>query len=175
MNPPFLLFDDARDGGAAPRLYRKPRRIIRADRIEEVRPALAALREAVAKGAHAAGYLAYEAGYALDPKLAPASRAGDGPLLWFGLFNAFERPDLDALLRNPGAANAGRPQPRIEYRDYRAAALHVREHLYAGDFYQANLTFGCDVAVSGAPLALYACLRARSRAGWGGVVDIGER
>ena len=30
-----------------------------------------------------------------------------------------------------------------------AAVAHVREHLFAGDFYQANLTFGCDVAVAG--------------------------
>ena len=44
----------------------------------------------------------------------------------------------------------------------------VREHLFAGDFYQANLTFGCDVAVAGDPLALYARLRRSSGAGWGG-------
>ena len=37
----------------------------------------------------------------------------------------------------------------------------VREHLFAGDYYQANLTFGCDVAVAGDPLALYARLGAR--------------
>ena len=46
----------------------------------------------------------------------------------------------------------------------------VREHLFAGDFYQANLTFGCDVAVAGDPLAIYARLRRRSAAGWGGVM-----
>jgi para-aminobenzoate synthetase/4-amino-4-deoxychorismate lyase len=32
------------------------------------------------------------------------------------------------------------------------------------------LTFGCDVAVAGDPLAIYARLRAQSAAGWGGVV-----
>ena len=51
----------------------------------------------------------------------------------------------------------------------------VREHLFAGDFYQANLTFGCDVAVAGDPLALYARLRRSSAAGWGGVVRHDER
>ena len=62
-----------------------------------------------------------------------------------------------------------RPKPRIGQGDYEAAVERVREHLFAGDFYQANLTFGCDVAVAGDPLALYARLRrsARGRLGWG--------
>jgi para-aminobenzoate synthetase/4-amino-4-deoxychorismate lyase len=42
--------------------------------------------------------------------------------------------------------------------------------LFAGDFYQANLTFGCDVALSGSPLAIYARLRRSAQAGWGGVL-----
>ncbi|MGH6783783.1 MAG: aminodeoxychorismate synthase component I, partial [Sphingomicrobium sp.] len=46
----------------------------------------------------------------------------------------------------------------------------VREHLFAGDFYQANLTFGCDMAVSGNPLAIFARLRRSSRVSWGGVL-----
>ena len=46
----------------------------------------------------------------------------------------------------------------------------MREHLFAGDYYQANLTFACDVAVAGDPLALYARLRRSSEAGWGGVI-----
>ena len=53
---------------------------------------------------------------------------------------------------------------------YEAAVRQVHGHLLAGDFYQANLTFGCDVAVAGAPLALYSRLRQSARAGWGGVI-----
>jgi para-aminobenzoate synthetase/4-amino-4-deoxychorismate lyase len=50
------------------------------------------------------------------------------------------------------------------------AVEKVREHLFAGDYYQANLTFGCDIAVSGDPLAVYARLRRSAQAGWGGVL-----
>ncbi len=171
---PFLLFDDARPGGAA-RLYRDPARLIVANSLDEVRPALAELRAAVRGGAHAAGYLAYEAGQALEPRLAEGARLGDGPLLWFGLFEGFRTPDLDTLLPDPRGSWIGAVRPRIDYAAYEAAALQVREHLYAGDYYQVNLTFGCDVPVQGPPLALYARLRAASRAGWGGVVDMGER
>ena len=85
---PFVLLDDARPGGADARLYRDPVRIVTAHLPGEVQPALDALDAARAAGLHAAGYLAYEAGHALEPKLAAA--ASRGPLLWFGLFEGFE-------------------------------------------------------------------------------------
>ena len=71
-------------------------------------------------------------------------------------------------------AYAGPVRPRIAQGDYEAAVFQVREHLFAGDFYQANLTFGCDVAVAGDPLALYARLRRSAMAGWGGVIHHDE-
>jgi para-aminobenzoate synthetase/4-amino-4-deoxychorismate lyase len=174
VSAPYLLFDDARPGGEA-RLYRAPVRIVAAYRLEEVRGAIDELRRATAGGAHAAGYLAYEAGQALDPMLVEGARDGDGPLLWFGLFEGFERPDPERLLPDGAGAFIGRPRPRIGFADYAEAAGKVRDHLFAGDLYQANLTFGCDVSVQGDPLAIYARLRAGSTAGWGGVVHTGER
>ena len=173
MDAPFLLFDDAREVGAPPRLYRRPVRMLEARTMDEVEPLLAALKTAVAAGAHAAGYLAYEAGYALDSKLLSAARLPDGPLAWFGLFEGYETPDLTDLL-DPAGASTARPQPRIAQADYEAGVRTVREHLFAGDFYQANLTFGNDVAVTGSPLAIYAHLRERQRGGWGGVVHTGN-
>ena len=82
---PFVLLDDARPGAAPARLYRAPVRTIRVDRQEGVLPALAELRDVRAVGLHAAGYLAYEAGAAFEPRLRPAPPTG-APLLWFGLF-----------------------------------------------------------------------------------------
>ncbi|MCY7338580.1 MAG: aminodeoxychorismate synthase component I [Sphingomonas bacterium] len=164
------LFDDARPDGAPPRLYAEPRETIVARSIDEVVPALERIRAGVAAGAHAAGYLAFEASYALDPKLAASARPGAAPLLAFGLYDGFEVPDLGALLPAPDGAMVGKPRPRIERAAYEQAAGEVREHLFAGDFYQANLTFGCDVAVAGDPLGVYARLRRSSAAGWGGVI-----
>jgi aminodeoxychorismate synthase component I len=172
MDAPFLLFDDARDGGAPPRLYSRPARVLQARAMADVVPLLEHLKVAVDGGAHAAGYLAYEAGYALDPRLAPAAREGDGPLAWFGLFEGFETPDVASLAA--GTASVSKPHPRIDETDYVEGVLRVREHLFAGDFYQANFTFGNDVEVGAEPLALYGLLRGRQRAGWGGVVDTGD-
>ena len=171
----FVLFDDAREGAEPPRLYRRPVEIIVAHELNEVLPALERIRSGLGGGKHAAGYLAYEAGHAFDPKLVSSARKGDGPLLCIGLFDGFETPDLDALLPSPGGAFVGPIRPRMTRDEYVQAAGRVREHLFAGDFYQANLTFRCDVALSGDPLALYARLRRSSQAGWGGVLVQGGR
>lgn len=165
-----ILFDDAREGGASPRLYVRPSAVIAARELDEVAPSLERVRAGLAAGKHAAGYLAYEAGQAFDPKLQDGARRAAGELLCFGLFEGFETPDVAAILPSPDGAHVGRPRPRIMQTDYHAAALEVRDHLFAGDFYQANLTFGCDVAVAGDPRGLYARLRRSSLAGWGGIL-----
>lgn len=171
----WILFDDAREGGAPPRLYRDPAQLIVADELDEVVPALERIRSGLRTGMHAAGYLAYEAGHAFDPKLKASFRPAYGPLLRFGLFEGFETPDISALLPSPDSAFIGLPIPRLSQASYETAVSAVHEHLLAGDFYQANLTFGCDVAVSGAPPAVYSRLRQSSRAGWGGLILHDER
>ena len=169
MDAPFLLFDDARQGGRA-RLYRRPVGEIRAERMDDVLPALGSLQKAVRGGAHAAGFLAYEAGYALDPALASAARQGRGPLLWFGLFDRFEEVEAASLLPDPDGAWNGAPQPGITRDDYLAAVAEVHEQLRAGEHYQVNLTFPCAVVIQGDPAALYARLRGASQAGWGALI-----
>ncbi len=174
LTAPFVLLDDARDGGAAPRLYRDPRRIVRADTPAEVRPALDELRAARAEGLHAAGYLTYEAGEALAAR--PVGMASDGPLLWFGLFDGWHDPgDVAALLPDPAGARAGTPRPQLDEPGYAAAFARVAALIAAGDIYQTNLTFAATIPFVGDPLALYARLRAQSQAGYGALIDTGER
>jgi para-aminobenzoate synthetase / 4-amino-4-deoxychorismate lyase len=170
---PFVLIDDARPGGKA-RLYRRPSAIIEARTPEEVEDALERLRGA---DAPAAGFLAYEAGYAVEPKLVPlaAPPAEDAPpMLWFALFEAPEPVDAETWLPDPAAAWAGGPRPLIEQAEYREALAQVLEHIQAGDIYQANLTFQCEVQTAGHPLALYAALRERARAGHSAVLFTGS-
>ena len=166
----WILFDDAREGGAPPRLYRDPIEIVMTSELDEVVPALERVRAGLRAGRHAAGYLAYEAGHAFDPKLNASARRGEGPLVCFGLFNGFEAPNILTLLPSPDGAYVGPLVPRVSRDQYGRAVERVREHLFAGDFYQANLTFGSDVAVAGDPRALYARLRRSARAGWGGLL-----
>jgi para-aminobenzoate synthetase/4-amino-4-deoxychorismate lyase len=165
---PFVLLEF--EGRA--RLYRNPADVVEARRPGEVAPALKRLR-----GRDSAGFIAYEAGHALEPKLAPLAAeapAGGPPLLWFGLFDGWEEVDPAAFLPDPAGAWAGRPRPRVERTAHEAAVGRALEHILAGDIYQANLTFRAEVATAGHPLALYAAIRPRAQAGWGGVVFTGR-
>ncbi|TKD52337.1 aminodeoxychorismate synthase component I [Sphingomonas baiyangensis] len=169
---PFVLLDDARPGGAPPRLYRDPVRVLAATHIEEVPPLLDELRGATRAGLHAAGYLAYDAAAAFEAK-APLPPEDGAPLAWFGLFERHE-PFDPATLPDPRGAWIGALAPDIAYPAYAAQLAEVQALIAAGDLYQANLTFGARVRVAGDPLALYARLRAASGAGWGAVVADGR-
>ena len=87
MAEPFILLDDARNDGASDaRLYEHVLELVIARRPEEVESALAQI---AATPGDWAGYLAYEAGLALEPRLAPLAdeRTGAaGPLVWFARF-----------------------------------------------------------------------------------------
>ncbi|MEA3012751.1 MAG: para-aminobenzoate synthetase / 4-amino-4-deoxychorismate lyase [Sphingomonadales bacterium] len=170
LSGPFVLLDDARAGGRA-RLFTGLRETIVTRDPEAVVDCLERLR-----GKAAAGFLAYEAGHALEAKLAPL-RVGpapdEPPLLWFGLFDSEEEVDAESLLPDPAGAWAGKARPLISRAEYEAALAAVKAHILAGDVYQANLTFAAEVPVAGHPLALYAALRARARAGHGALAYTG--
>lgn len=166
-------------GSGVAALFRSPIEVVQAFILEEVAPALDALRAAADRNLHAAGFLSYEAGHALEPRLGrlPARRiAGDPPLLWFGLFDTVEEiaPDqVPSLLPDPASAWHGSPEPLIGREAYLAGAADVIEHIFAGDIYQANLSFAAALPFAGSPLGLYARIRDRARAGHGGIVWTG--
>ena len=179
-NNPFILLDDAREEGeAAPaRLYRNPVEIVEAWTSEELDAALDRVSGAQKNGLHAAGYMSYEAGLALEGRLAgylPDDRLC--PLAWFGLFTDYSLLEPDAVVQqlpDPKGAWLGRLQPGVTRQDYDSAFAKVKEYIVAGDIYQANLTFRAHAAYAGHPLALYAAIRGRAKAGYGGVVFDGS-
>ena len=189
MSAPFVLLDDARPdvgspgGGPSPaRLYRVPTEIVVARRADEVLPALARLDALHRAGHHLAGHIAYEAGLALEPRLAPRAptRTGAaGPLLWFGVFSGFtEIPaaEMPAWLaaHSAGAASVGPLDPALSAAAYARAFAALRRAITAGDIYQSNLTFPLVGSYRGDPLALYAALRPAAAAGYGGVIHDGS-
>ena len=69
-----------------PAVFGRPESVITAEGAEDLPGAFAALDAARARGAWIAGYVAYETGLALEPKLAallPSDR--EGPLLAMGV------------------------------------------------------------------------------------------
>lgn len=182
---PFVLLDDAREEGASDaQLFENPARVFVARRPEEVLPALeaadAARRET---GGTLAGYLAYEAGLALEPRLAPlaAGRSGAaGPLLWFGLFEtvasipAADVPQWLAQRGGAGRASIGPLEPQVSLGGYLDMFATLQEAIRAGDIYQANLTMPLAGPASGDPVALYAAIRPAANAGYGGLIFDGS-
>ena len=180
----FVLLDDARQDGAADALYYEaPSRIFVAHRAGDVSSVLAAADAArIAGGGELAGYIAYEAGLALEPKLAPLAdaRSGStGPLVWLGLFDAPQRiaaADVPAWLTQRAdegsniGANIGPLSPQLSQGGYAAAFESLQEAIRAGDIYQANLTYPLAGSYQGDEIALYASLRSSASAGYGGMV-----
>ena len=183
---PFVLLDDAREHGASDaQLFEHPREIFVARRPGEVAAVLDAADKARREqGATLAGYLAYEAGLALEPRLMPLAEArsgGEGPLVWLALFDrattipAAEVPRWLAEHAGEGPApSIGPMQPQITTGAYIEAFDRLQEAIHAGDIYQANFTLPMVGATRGDPLALYAAIRPAGNAGYGGVIYDGS-
>ena len=173
---PYVLLDDARVLDASPaRLYSNPVRTLVARSADELELLLDALSSAQAEGLQAAGFFAYDTGAALLPHLA---NPPDAVLAWFGLFEQYQIVGADAIksvLPDPAGAWLSSLRPGILRAEYAKAFATVQDYIAAGDIYQANLTFPLSADYAGDPLALYAALRPRAAAGYGGVIWTGER
>jgi para-aminobenzoate synthetase/4-amino-4-deoxychorismate lyase len=177
---PFVLLDDARASGAVDaHVYDAPRQIFVARRADEVADVLAAADAArQAEGGTLAGYIAYEAGLALEPKLrglADARSGAAGPLVWLGLFDDVQILPADTVpdwlaARSKGTASLGPLDPQLSPGGYEQAFNALQEAIQAGDVYQANLTLPLAGSYRGDPIALYAALRPAAQAGYGGMV-----
>ncbi len=160
-----------------PVLFEAPRRVIAAWSPRDVLPALQKAEAARAKGAWLAGYVGYEAGYALEPKLAHLMpRKRPGPLVALGVYDGPSEAG-PALAR---AADEGRqtamtaPEPMVSRRAYGSAARKVFDWIASGDCYQVNLTFPMAARLeTGTPLGLYGAFRRTGAVGHGAYVDLG--
>ncbi len=170
----MILIEDGPNG--VPAVFDGAIRQVVALSADQVMPALQALDAARADGKWIAGYLNYEAGYALEPRLAPLMPAGVDPLLAFGIYDA-PQDAVDMLAKSAGQSRdvrANVPVPTISRADYDAAMERVLAYIGAGDCYQINLTFPMrSTLTSGTALGLYGALRARQKVGHGSFVDLG--
>ena len=182
---PFVLLDDARaDGASDAQLFEDPRAVFVARRPEEVLPVLEAADAARRQGGGTlAGYLAYEAGLALEPRLAPLAEARSGaigPLVWFGLFDSATRlpaGEVPGWLEQRGgrqSASIGPLMPQVSVGAYLDNFATLNEAIRAGDIYQANLTLPLEGPAQGDPVALYAAIRPSAKAGYGGLIFDGS-
>ena len=138
---PWARFDDLRAGTAV--RCRPPRRVLVAERPEQVLDVLTEVERATDAGEWAFGYVAYEATAGLDPRLAVHGSTPMGiPLVWFGLC---EEPVPVPPLEAPGAADVGSAvaaewHPAWTPAGHARGVGRIRERIAAGDTFQCNLT-----------------------------------
>ncbi|HEV2146865.1 MAG TPA: aminodeoxychorismate synthase component I [Longimicrobiaceae bacterium] len=170
---PLVRFDSL-DPARGPRSLRFSghRATLAADGLAEVLPVLQRVEEAVSRGLHAAGFLAYEAAPAFDPALAVHPADPRLPLAWFALFEAREEvPALQGVPDEPFSLGEWTPSLGAEAYARRVAA--IRELIAAGDTYQVNFTLRLDAAFAGSDLGLYGALCRAQRSAYGALLRLG--
>jgi para-aminobenzoate synthetase/4-amino-4-deoxychorismate lyase len=176
---PFVLIDDSLSGflGGQCRLFTDPVEIVACDNPNGVADALDAIANAGARGLHAAGFMSYELGYALEPKLAglmPPVRPV--PLVWMGLFRRVRDiywHEARGIVRagdEKSGWDIGESRYTLDRAAYLARVSAVRDYIASGDVYQINLTFKHLFRWSGDPLFLYEELRRRQRVAHGAFI-----
>lgn len=150
-----VVIHDARE--KAWMLFRHPRRVYVANRIDEVLPALASIEETVIRrGAYAAGFMSYEAAPAFDPSFVTVKHDGF-PLLWFGIFDRPEPLSLPPLSTvSPGSPHFWTPSVTRE--QYRHAIDMIKRYIADGDTYQVNYTFRMTAPFASDPWDWFAVL-----------------
>jgi len=172
LNAPYIRFRDDFSGDEV--LFDQPRKIIVAQTVEEFFPALEAAQHAHVSGKWLAGYFSYEAGYLLEPKLAPIiPKQRRTPLMMMGVFDGpAERPlsqDRRPLTNGPIFG----VKTTWSFDDYRRRFERLHQHLRQGDCYQANLTFPVEAKWTGDSLSAFDALAARQAVKYGALVDLG--
>ena len=171
----MILFEHG--PGGVPALFDGAREVIVARRADQVRAALARADRARGAGGWLAGYVAYEACYALEPKLKPRMPGRrPGPLVLLGVFDGPQAAEavLARAAAEAGGARLSALRRGITRAAYGAAIARVMGYIAAGDCYQINLTFPLSARLeAGTALGLYGALRARQAVGYGVFCDLG--
>lgn len=138
-------------------LFERPRRIIACHSPKQLSLCLASAEQALQEGCFLAGFLSYEAGYALEPCL-ESFYYGDFPLLLLGVFSAPSR-----LLAEPETAlfDVTGLRPDISKEQYFRDIDLIREHILNGDVYQITFCLKYLFNVRGSCYALYRSLLRR--------------
>lgn len=167
---PVLSFEYASaDGTVVPRTFRNPMKVIRAEQVEDVIPALRSVQEAVDAGWYAAGFLSYEAAPAFDA----AYRVKEGhamPLLWFGIF---EEPEYSAL-RPSGPFEVSDWKPDTGEQAYREAIGTIKQAIGSGETYQTNYTIRLLSQFRGDEVALFERMKRAQACNYSAYINTGE-
>ncbi|KAB0537397.1 aminodeoxychorismate synthase component I [Pseudochrobactrum saccharolyticum] len=168
---PFILFRD--DVEQQSMLFNRPEQLIIIEQASDFEAGFAALEAAHRQGKWLAGYFSYEAGFLLEPKLAPLlPEERRVPLICFGVFSK-PPADIPAGNRNSGTnAYLSDFHAHWSETDYQQRFERLHRHLREGDCYQGNLTFPISARYHGEPEALFADLSNRQPVRYSAYVNL---
>lgn len=171
---PFVLLRD--DVADETRVFTRPEALIVAREPAAFFAGLDAMEEARRRGKWIVGFMAYEAGYLFEKKLAGLASLGrETPLMAFGVFDA---PRADHPLAVPRQRTENEPflsRPRADWNfaEYKKRFDRLHWHLRQGDCYQANLTIPIRARWTGDPVAAFWSLIERQPVHYGALVNLG--
>ncbi len=166
---PFVLFRD--DPAGQTLFFSKPDMVLAPATPEEFERDFSRLEEARREGKWLAGYLSYESGYLLEPKLhslLPEKRRA--PLFCIGIFAG---PCDPPPLPSPGPEPISSAHAAWSFGDYERRFSRLHQHLREGDCYQANLTFPVQARWEGEPLTAFSTLQARQPVRYAALAALG--
>lgn len=143
--------------------FANPHRSVRAERLEEVLPALDEMERLIESNHwYAAGFLSYEAAPAFDPALQTrastsllgerSTRDSEFPYLWFGLYSEPRVVELPRIEQPKEILNW---QPAIDRNAYNSAIAEIRNHIAQGRTYQVNYTMRLQANFTGSAWDLF--------------------
>lgn len=168
-------------------LFQDPKRIISANRLDEIPDTFARIEAALAEGLHVAGYLSYECGYHFE-KFAAARTLAAQPLAWFGAYSApyiFDHSTGSIagaeLLQKYSRASqseiakiADKVALEISESDYLAKILRIKGFLAEGETYQVNFTDTIVLRKSVSPLDAYLGLSRQQSVAYSAFMNLGD-
>ncbi|MBB4122410.1 aminodeoxychorismate synthase component I [Martelella radicis] len=151
--------------------FSDPHALIVAEDPDELPEAFARMEEARASGHWLAGYVAYEAGFLLDPAFSDLPPVeNETPYLCFGVFDPPEEADLpEKRSETPFLFDL---EPAWDFAAYRKRFEPLHAHLMAGDCYQGNLTFPINARWQGDPLAAFHAYAERQPVRYGAYLEL---
>lgn len=173
-------------------LFLDPAAVIQCQNLNQVEASLAEIDHALKQGYYAAGFLAYEAGYAFEQRLHfPAATAK--PLLWFGIYKspiiynhrlqAFESGEqkiahiLKQIPVQENMASLGEIPGvyfNLSEKEYQDVIARIKEYIAAGDTYQVNFTFKLKFDWPHSPADLYCRLRDNQRVSYAALLSLAD-
>lgn len=153
-------------------LFRDPVRVLAATRAADVRPALRELERLTRDHRlHAVGWVSFEAGAAFGLKVHPGLQ--QWPLVWFAFFDV-SSVSRTTLFEVTGDYTLGAVEPLVGRDAFRRGFNRIREHIGAGDSYQANFTFQTAASFCGDPRALFRDLVDAQRGRYSAFLTLGD-